>query len=1106
MPIPESNPKITDPKLPKDQLGSVQRQLQIHVLCEGEIEGFPSATGSQGSTEYDNGLQKDIFLNGTQILQQSANNASPSADKFNFNDVFTEVRFGKATQPKIKGFVDTETERIFGNELTFGNPFARTINNTVDRIRVTLQVDSLQFFKGDGDIVGTSVEHTIKITQNNGTVSNAVDDKIEGKSPNAYVRDYIIPIPSNFVYPLTVTVERTTADSTDSLLQNKSRILSITEIQDKTDTFPNTAYVAVRVDAEQFPQTPSVMFRIRGQKIKIPHNSTVRADGSLSFSGNFSGALKPDKEYCNDPAWVLYDLLTNERFGFGDHIKESMLDKFAFYSASVYNSELILDNEGRNPAPRFSCNAVLQNQTDAFKLIGELCSTMRATAFYSAGTITLTQDRPTDPSYLFTLANVTEQGFNYANSSKTIKFTVVNVQYFDMETQEFDYQTVEASASLQSKYGVVVKNIKAFAITSRTQAQRLGKWFLYTQEHEGEVINFTTTIEAGSLVRCGAVIKVADPVRQNKRRGGRIKTATLNTITVDDFSSATDLDDTNNPKLTVILPDGSVEQRTVFNITNGVITLSSNLSAIPNNNSIWVLENDTLETQLFRVISVTEVERLTYQIVGVFHDNNKYDFVENDDPLEDRTITTLTELASPPTNLQAEERIVVINNRAVSKIFLTWKQVVGVNEYRVQYRFENGNFFNTTVTKTSFEIINSSAGVYDIRVFSLNALRRPSAVPVETSITAVGKTAKPIAPQNLRMEPINEKLIRLRWDQSTETDVIHGGFCRIRHSSLTDGTGTFQNATDIDKLAGNSTQITVPYIEGEYLIRFEDDTGNLSDTSSSIILDLPDTLGNLLVQTKREDSTTPKFQGNKPSGKVTFDSSINCIKLSDPAANAVGEYEFKDILDLEGVFSLDLKRIIASEGFYQNELFDDRTALVDTWDNFDGTEALSVNAELQVAVTSSAPSGTSYADSDFSGKPFNTFVNGTYKGRGFKFKCVLTSNDPAQNIKVSELGYTATFQRRAEQGASRTVDNNNNPAAKDIVFDKPFFVGTSSLLGANSNLPSIGISATDNITSGDFFQVTNISSTGFTVTFKNSSNTVIDRNFNFSVVGFGKGA
>ena len=49
------------------------------------------------------------------------------------------------------------------------------------------------------------------------------------------------------------------------------------------------------------------------------------------------------------------------------------------------------------------------------------------------------------------------------------------------------------------------------------------------------------------------------------------------------------------------------------------------------------------------------------------------------------------------------------------------------------------------------------------------------------------------------------------------------------------------------------------------------------------------------------------------------------------------------------------------------------------------------------------------------------------------------------------------------------------------------------------------ITATDNISSGDYFQVTNISSTGFSVHFKDSSNASINRNFNFSAVGFGKG-
>ena len=85
MPIPTNNPRITDPKLPKDQLGSIQRQLSVHVLCEGEIDGFPSATGTRGSAEYSRTLEKDIFLNGTQILQQSSDSSAPD-NKKNFQE------------------------------------------------------------------------------------------------------------------------------------------------------------------------------------------------------------------------------------------------------------------------------------------------------------------------------------------------------------------------------------------------------------------------------------------------------------------------------------------------------------------------------------------------------------------------------------------------------------------------------------------------------------------------------------------------------------------------------------------------------------------------------------------------------------------------------------------------------------------------------------------------------------------------------------------------------------------------------------------------------------------------------------------------------------
>ena len=176
----------------------------------------------------------------------------------------------------------------------------------------------------------------------------------------------------------------------------------------------------------------------------------------------------------------LYDLLTTSK-GFGDHIDSSQLDVFSFYSASVYCSEQVDDMTGTgNTEARFSANVVLNTQRDAYSLINDLCSVMRVMPFYSAGVINISQDRPTDPSYIYNLSNVTSEGFSYSNASQTTKATVVNVGYFDNETQTIDYETVEDTA-LQAKYGIVVRNLKGFATTSRGQAAKAWKMVLYTQ-------------------------------------------------------------------------------------------------------------------------------------------------------------------------------------------------------------------------------------------------------------------------------------------------------------------------------------------------------------------------------------------------------------------------------------------------------------------------------------------------------------------------------------------------------------------------------------------------------------------------------------------------
>jgi len=1180
-----------DPNLPKDALQSKQFQTLIELLGSGEIEGFPSATGSKGSTEYNISALKDVFLNGTQVLQQAAG-TSPNDEDFNFQNISFEPRFGTSDQTAIAGITETESETSVGVTVTQSTPVSRQITDTnIDAVRVTLGFPTLQKFEDNGDINGAEVALTIQTIENDGTTTTVITDTVKGRTASTYFKDYKINLPSGTSFPVTIRVNRTTADSTETTLQDSFQWSSFTEIINESRAYANFAHVALRFDAETFPNQPRRMFRIRGTKIKIPHNGVVRADGSISYSGTFNGTFKTDKEYSNDPAWVLYDLLTTSK-GFGDHIAESSLDVFSFFSASQYASEQVDDGAGGTEA-RFSCNVVLNSQRAAYDTINNLASVMRAMPFYSAGAVNISCDKPTDPSYIYNLSNVSEAGFSYSSASKDTKFTVVNVSYFDMETAEIDYETTEDTA-LQTKYGIVTKNLNGFACTSRGQAARLGRWFLYTQNNEAETVTFTASLESGTIVRVGTVINIADPMRAGVRRGGRIKTGVSTTQIIVDDQNNTDLATTGSATLSVILSDGTLETKTISDITGATITVDSAFSSVPQTNSVWVIENTSVELQTFRVVSVTEQELLNYQIVAVVHDPNKYAFVEDGTALPARTITTLTALKDAPSSLQGTEQIVVLNNRAVSKLFIQWQPVNGVTEYMVQYRFQNENFISERITRSDFTIFETLNGTYEVRVFSYNALGKPSTNPATTTFTTVGKTALPADVQNVQIEPLSDQFVRLRFDKSTDVDVIHGGNVVIRSSNLTTG-ATFTNAVDvIPELSGNISESIVPNIvNGTYLLAFRDDGGRLSANAASIknINTKPDVFPKLTILEDREDLDSPPFQGTKVD--CFFSDEVNGLVLGsldlldgvtdfDAIADfdflgAVditgGSYSFANTLDLGGKQPLRLRRHFVTQGFLPNDLIDKRTANIDTWTDFDGTTAVDVNAKLLVATTDSDPdlsvsatyaiSGTtititksshgysagSFVTVDFTSgtgvdgdyeiqtvpdantftltsatslttsgnctysaefSQFNPFVNGTYIARGFKFRCDMDSDDPAQSIEIDQLGYTAELESRTETSLGNAAASSggfiaSGTSTKSITFTNSFFTGQSGTsVAANSVLPSIGITI-ENQSSGDFFVLSNISATGFDIDIKNGSSNV-NRNFKYAATGFGRGS
>ena len=1119
-----SPPPPPQPTRTPDNLHSRSFATLLDLISEGEIEGFASASKeglTQGTTAYNNASLKDVFLNNTPVLKSSANSASPATTDFNFQDVTFNPRFGTSNQTKIPGIESSSSITAVGATVTASTPVTRQITNSnVDAVNVTITFPQLQKATDKGDLLGSSVSLKISVQYNSGGFTDIISDTITGRSADAYQRDYRINLTGTF--PADIRVTRITADSSTSTLIDSFIWTSFAEIIDDASTYANSAYASLRLDSMQFQSIPTRKYRIRGIKVRIPgaganSSGTPTVDSSTGRivypNGYIFNGVMGAAQWCSCPAMVLLDLLTDTRYGFGNHITDSSLDLFSFVTASKFANTLVSDGLGGQEA-RFSCNVNIQSSNEAFSLINELAGVMRCMPIWSAGSIQLAQDSPKDASYLFNLSNVTEAGFSYSGSGLKTRNTVISVSYFNMDSREIDYEVYEDTAAI-AKLGVIIKQVKAFACTSRAQARRLAKAILFAEQNESEVVSFATSIDSGVVVRPGAIIEIADPVRSGLRRGGRISSATTTQITVDD-SAATDLPTTNNPTLSVILPDGTVETKSVSSVSDAVVTVSSAFSQTPNVNTVWLLQDDTVEAQKFRVITVEEQEGLVYAITALSYINEKYAFIEDGATLPTRTVSILNLPKDPPNALQAEEKIVEINNQAVSKLIVSWQPIVGVTQYQVNYRFNNGNYVSTTVSSPDFEIFNTDIGTYEFQVFSYNTALQTSATSADLTFNAVGKTALPSNVTGLSAEPINEKLVRLRWNLSTDLDVTHGGRVYVRHSTLTNGNGTFSNSTDlIQALAGNTTSAEVPYLEGEYILKFRDDGGRFCSGETSVIIELPDNQAPLITQTRREDTDSPKFQGTKTN--VAFDATTDTINLVGGGTfdtitdfDAVGSlddfggivpegtYDFGGTaggttLDLGGVFSLDLKRHFLTEAFYPSDLFDSR-GLIDDITDFDGLTATEVNAEMLVRVTQDNPSSSpTYSD-------FQTFANGTYKGRGFQFRAKLTSNDVAQDIKVSQLGYTASLQRRTEQGNVTA----SGAGAKAITFTNPFFVGTSSLLGVNSNLPSVGINA-QNMVSGDYFEVSSISGTGFTVHFKNSSNASIDRNFTYQAVGFGKG-
>ena len=1094
----------------------------IDVISEGEIEGFADSSDPE----------KSIFFDDTPLQ------ASDGTDNFVYDDF--AYRLGTQAQTYVAGFTASENpvsiNAAVGND--DGDSLVRTVTDPdLDAIVVRLQFPQL-YIVSNG-LKATSVEYKIEVQPSGGSYTTAVDTDVSGKCTSAYERSHRIELTGSAPWNIRITRVNGHHDGVTRFRQ--MTFAGYTEIIDSKLSYPLTALVGLRFEATQFQSIPTRAYDIKGIKVQIPTNATVNADGSLTYSGVWNGNFQT--AWCADPAWILRDLLLSSRYGLGRFISSAQCDKWTLYEISRFCNQSVPDGEG-GTEPRFLCNVYLQSREEAYSVVQDFCSCFRGMAYWSAGQIAFTQDSPKDPAALFNNGNVIEGVFNYEGSSLKARHTVALVTWNDPENayqQRVEYVSDEAAIA---KYGIIEVRMAAFGCTSRGQANRLGRWLLYSEQEETTTCTFTVGLD-GAIVRPGQIIKIADQMRAGARKAGRVAcryvevqsegnlllesgdeflledNATFigqelgqsgcilsDTLIKLDQSIAVDEGDT----ISIVMSDGRVEQREIIDgdFDAQTVTVSPAFSEVPQNETIYVVETSEVAAALYRVLSVTE-EGETYKITALEHNESKYGFIEEGLALQERDITTLNQTPEPPEGISVSEKLVEASNRVTTEVEVSWRNVDGATAYQISYK-TSGSLSYTTVGDTPYNnltFLTDESGNFTFRITAISPLGKRSTA-AEYKVAIAGNTAAPADVTGFSMIPVNGQA-KLTWNKSTELDVKNGGYVRLRHSPDLSGV-TWQNSTSISKdIAGSSGEAYVDLKTGTYLAKFVDSGDRQSKNAALIEFTKPDLDDLQNVDTQTED---PDFPGTKTNltvdtlngelelaqsgaetasagnlvyedgDKILLENDDTLVQQGDSKFYKSGTYLFENNpITLSDVFSISLESTLRARAYYPfADRLDDYTDF-DKIENFDGTAPEDCDVVLFIRTTEDDPAGSPTWTS------WRAYNNAQFKARAYELKAEFSTRNDNENIAVDQLRVDSSMAMRTATGSGTSSASANT----SITYTNKF-----------AATPQIGIMAT-NMATGDYYTIVSSTATGFAISFYNSSNTRVVRSFDWTSTGYGKG-
>ena len=737
-----------------NNLLSVAYAKVLIAVAEGELAGNPTG--------------RDIYLNGTPLISDTGES--------NFGGVTWEWRKGSQDQTYIQGMPEVSNELNVGVELKATAPWVQQITKTaLSAARVTLQWPALQQQLSNGDTVGYTIDYAIDVSTDGGAFVLYKDFQVSGKTNGVYERTHRVNLPKADS-GWTLRVRRITPNNESSLIQDTMNIKSYAEVVDAKQRYPNTALLFVQFDSRLFGggSIPKISVKTQGRVVRIPSNYDPE---SRTYSGVWDGSFKWG--YTNNPAWVFFDLVTQDRFGLGSRITINNVDKAELYQVAQYCDVMVDNGDGSGTLePRHTCNIYIQSKTDAWQVLRDICSIFNGMTYWNGNQFVAIADKlePTDNIPTFSRSNVIKGEFQYAATDERTIYTSALVSYDDPEDHyETQVEAVWEKSQILRWGGDRQTSMSAIGCTSRGEAQRKGKYTLITNMFNRSVTFKTGLQGLNENVLPGSIIGVADPLISGKPFTGRLMASTPTVLTLDRETEAKAGD-----LLFVNLRDGSQQARTISAASGRVITVTTAYSEALLPNAVWYLEAEDLKSQLFKVVKVTSPEESIYEINAVEYNTSKYAAIDNGARLEPRPISKV-----PPSVQKAPSPITLTSSYfleqtlAVPTLTVSWPATENAVLYEGEWRIGQGDWVTLGTTgATEFTVRGIYTGNYIARVRAINAMGIKSLWGLSATTAIDGKTGAPPSLASLTVGPLVFGM-RLNWsfkdgaEDSLRTEIMY---------------------------------------------------------------------------------------------------------------------------------------------------------------------------------------------------------------------------------------------------------------------------------------------------------------------------------------------